>query len=97
MKDCKTLENKLEDITDELQKEKLKKLIIRRKNKQNKHLRKNSQKEIDTYCGEYQNRARYLEQQIESMKIAHSLELQSKNAESKSLKRQAQLNFVENS
>jgi len=50
--------------------------------------KQSSQKRIDSFCGEYENRVNYLEQQIESMKTTHTLSLVAKNVEIDSLKRQ---------
>lgn len=91
MKDRVRLENEIRELKKENEIEKSKTIKaekdLEKAINQSQRDKKSNKKIIESYCGEYENKVSYLEQQIESTKTTHILELAAKKVEIDSLKR----------
>ena len=91
MKDRVRLENEVRELKTENEIEKSRTIKaekdLEKAINQSQRDKKSNKKIIESYCGEYENKVSYLEQQIESTKTTHILELAAKKVEIDSLKR----------
>ena len=91
MKDRVRLENEIRELKTENEIEKSRTIKaekdLEKAINQSQRDKKSNKKIIESYCGEYENKVSYLEQQIESTKTTHILELAAKKVEIDSLKR----------
>ena len=91
MKDRVRLENEIRELKKENEIEKSRTIKaekdLEKAINQSQRDKKSNKKIIESYCGEYENKVSYLEQQIESTKTTHILELAAKKVEIDSLKR----------
>lgn len=91
MKDRVRLENEIRELKTENEIEKSRTIKaekdLEKAINQSQRDKKSNKKIIESYCGEYENKVSYLEQQIESIKTTHILELAAKKVEIDSLKR----------
>ena len=91
MKDRVRLENEIRELKKENEIEKSRTIKaekdLEKAINQSQRDKKSNKKIIESYCGEYDNKVSYLEQQIESTKTTHILELAAKKVEIDSLKR----------
>ena len=93
MKDRVRLENEIRELKKENEIEKSRTIKaekdLEKAINQSQRDKKSNKKIIESYCGEYENKVNYLEQQIESTKTTHILELAAKKVEIDSLKRKS--------